>query len=162
MSEANLRYAFRDHMSPYGRVQRIESPMEKGTPDACVCLRSGRTVAGINAGTLTPKEHPGKTTWVEYKYQEKWPRDPMGRVKVRSFCEEADKLEQVTWAETWTLAGGNYVMLLHISDTYALLPPDLVRPLYYQRLLRVDIARRALVFAKGPPFPTRELLKCLT
>lgn len=136
MSEANFWGTVKQHLGPYGRLERVENGVNKGTPDICYTLL-------------------GHTGWIELKFKSQWP------VLLGNLCLEKLTLEQVLWQEDWVRAGGRACTLLQVNRDYLLLPPALVRRVFARSLDAVTLLALAPVVGRGT-FPRAEVLKWLT
>lgn len=103
-SERALWVTARRHLTPYGKLVRIENAASLGTPDVCYCLL-------------------GRMGWLELKED----RAPRAGKPVRL---ESLKLEQVLFLEDWERAGGRAWLLAQLGRSYALLSPTEVRAVW--------------------------------
>lgn len=144
-SETALRGAVRAHLGPYGRVVRIESPIEPGTPDIAWCLRLGAL---------------GATGWMELKHLQSWPVRPDTAVTL----PHPDRIrEQARWASAWEQASpaGRSPLLLQVANDYLLFPGIMIADLFLDRPRnRADLCIAAMATGTGH-FPTAAIIKAL-
>ena len=146
-SERGLWGSLRKHLSPFGKLERIENAAGIGTPDVAYCLRHP-TADGVT---------PARSGWLELKELDAWPKRPLTPIRIPKL-----KLEQVLWLESWDRAGGAAHALLQVERAYFLLPPRTVRAIWDRQVTRAEI-NLFWLDARGESgsFPTRSLLKCL-
>ncbi len=136
-SERQLWHTTRRQLSDYGKLQRIESPLVSGIPDVVYCLL-------------------GHTGWLELKEVDDWPVRPTTTLKIPSLT-----LEQVLFSESWSGVGGSAHLLLQVSRTYLLLTSSMMRKIFDQKAVRVEIELSALARGVGT-FPRRPVVRALT
>lgn len=139
MTERATWVTLRKHLSPFGVLQRIESPTAEGIPDVCYCLS-------------------GVSGWLELKHTH-LPMRERTKLSVRSLT-----YQQVTWHEAWAKAGGRAFTFLRIPLTgYALFNVEGTRWLLERRYTLADVINRdpgVLLYSKA--FPLKELVTFLT
>ena len=136
-SERSLWSTARRHLSAYGQLQRIESPLVIGIPDVCYCLL-------------------GHTGWLELKELDKWPVRPTTPVRIASLI-----IEQVIFAESWRRAGGAAHLLLQVGRAYVLLDASMMRRIFNRSAIRAEVELSAL--ARGERvFPASAVVRALT
>lgn len=138
-TESDFWGVVRRHLSPYGRLQRIESHLTAtGIPDVAYCLMG-------NAG------------WLELKHLNAWPKRSSTTLNVPHL-----KLEQVLFLEDWTRhpARGHAYGLFQVAQDYLLLTPTTVRRVFERRATEDELLREALVHGAGT-FPTIALARVL-
>lgn len=137
-SEAALWSTVRRHLSPYGRLVRIESPLtEVGIPDVCYTLL-------------------GHTGWLELKEIPAWPVRETTPLRVPHL-----RIEQVVFAESWERAGGRSSFLVQVGREYYLWGPGLARGVLERRVCRAGAVLGALAAGTGY-LPTTAILRALT
>lgn len=137
-SERNLWTTTRRHLSPHGRLVRVESPLtEAGIPDVSYCLR-------------------GHAGWLELKEVAEWPKRATTPLRIPNL-----ELEQVIFMETWEWADGSAHLLLQIEREYLLLSSDVTRGVLERKLTRSDVTTRASAWGRNV-FPTAAVVKALT
>jgi hypothetical protein len=139
MSEPALWRQLRAHLTPFGRMVRVENSCEPGTPDVAYCLQNrvtGRFASG----------------WIELKHINDWPARPGTPTRFEELT-----LEQVLWIENWPV---NAWLLARVKMTYMLFPRLEVRRVF-EGLPRRELLDRAAMVG-GPRFPTGPLLDALT
>lgn len=143
MTEANFWARARDHLSPFGKLVRVENPADPGTPDVCYLMRRYPTV-------------PPVTGWLENKHVPDWPKRTATALII-------DKLtrEQVNWATAWACAGGRVFALLQVGRSVLLLDHRTLAQVFAREHTQTSLRAGALVVADGR-FPTAEVVKCLT
>jgi hypothetical protein len=142
MSEANLRRTFREYMSPFGVLHRVENKLGGGTPDAAFCLTH-------------PAMRVARSGWVEFKHVEDWPKRATTPFRIKSLTRE-----QADFLYGWVDAGGRAFLLIRVADTLFLhsgrRAPEIFDGVGVERFLT---SREAGWPAR--PFPTGGLLRCL-
>jgi len=144
MSEPSLWQRTRDNLKPFGRLVRVENPIDPGTPDVCYCLRRLPTM---------PK---GATGWIELKHVHKWPVRSATALVINELTRE-----QVDWHTFWALAGGTSWCLLQVDRTILLLDHHAIAQVFARAHTRTSLSASAAVVSENV-FPTAELVKCLT
>lgn len=137
-SEGALWQTTKRSLGPYGRLKRIESFIEKGTPDVAYTIKR---VSG----------------WIELKH--------LGAYPVRDatpVCIPKLTLEQVQWCEAETAIGGRSFVLLQAEHDYMLLAADTVRALFERELPKADLVHRSIVYSRGGFLAMRPLIEVLT
>lgn len=135
MSEKNTWTAFRENLSKYGHLQRIENMVGVGMCDVNVCIR-------------------GTESWVELKQLDAWPVKPDTLVLLPHYTPQ-----QRVWQRRRGEAGGRVYVLLQVGSEYALFGwAQAVAVL--GRVSRSILLRNALLYEKG--FPTAALLREFT
>ena len=138
-SESDFWGVVRRHLTPYGRLQRIESHMTAlGIPDVAYCLL-------------------GSAGWLELKHESEWPRRATTALSIRHL-----KLEQVLFLEDWTRhpARGSAYGLIQVDRDYLLLDPSMVRRVFERSATREQLIQGARVHGSGT-FPTIPLVRVL-
>jgi hypothetical protein len=138
LSEHSLWNQLRTHLTPFGRLVRVENRCEPGTPDVAYCLSARDRVAMVSG-------------WIELKAV-KAPARPDTPVKFRELT-----LEQVVWLENWP---GHAWLLARVDREYLLLRKWYVRRAYDGATL--GQLRKVAAVHSGPRFPTAALLDALT
>lgn len=139
MSEAALRGTVRRNLRPYGVLQWIESHMEAGVPDACVCLIGGEVVG-----------------WLELKFLPAWPVRRTTPVRLKKFTQE-----QALWLKGWDKAGGHSWLLLQVAREYLLFRGGEAGGIFQDRPRpREEVYWLALARGEGT-FPTRDFLMAM-
>jgi hypothetical protein len=137
----------RKHLSPFGKLERVENSAGIGTPDVCYCL-SYPTAVGRSESV---------SGWLELKELDEWPKRATTPIRIPKL-----KIEQVLWLEAWHAAGGDAMMLLQVQREYFLLPPVAVRSIWNRAAIREQLQPFALsALDESGSFPTRNILKCL-
>lgn len=136
MSERSLWRLTIDRIGPYGRFERVENRVNKGTPDVNYTMR-------------------GVSGWLELKFTSIPSRDTTPII-VSSLT-----LEQVQWHEAWAKAGGRTWTLLQAGRGYCLLTPYNLRRLYEGHYDKHSLPKAARVYSYGK-FPAVEIIKCLS
>lgn len=140
-SERALWTTSRDKLKPFGRMERVENRVGKGTPDVCFALRLPSTqLVGVG--------------WLELKQLDRWSVHERTPIIFRSLT-----LEQVCWHEDWCRAGGRSFFLLQVQKTYLLVSGRQGR-IVYEGAAQSFLRGIALVVGEKV-FPTREMLQCL-
>lgn len=142
MSERNTWRLVRDRLAPFGRLTRIENRCDRGTPDTVYTLRYGAAAAA-------------RTGWIEFKTLDHWPARPETAVRIEHLT-----LEQVTFLEEETRAGGRAWLLVQVEDEYLLLGSVAARAIYDGKMTRDKMMVAARVHGVG--FPVRRMLAELT
>jgi hypothetical protein len=137
VSEPHLWTQLRRHLTPFGRLVRVENRCEPGTPDVAYCLQDGSHQA---------------CGWIELKYLRSWPAKAETPVRFPELT-----LEQVLWHAQWP--HGSW-LLAKVGGSYLLLPGQALRPVY-MGLPAAQLSALATWHA-GPRFPTGLLLRALT
>ena len=136
-SERSLWLTTRAHLSPFGRLVRVETPgTGGGVPDVVYCL-------------------VGRAGWLELKELDTWPVRPTTKVRIDHLT-----LEQVLFLEGWEAAGGSAHLLLQVGRQYLLLPPKIARAVHARELTRVEVEAAAVVNSTGK-FPRGAVLRAL-
>lgn len=142
MSEKSQNHTFRDKLSRFGHIHRIENSAGIGTPDINCCF-SGH-------------EH-----WIESKCLDAWPK---GDIAVR--LKHHFKPEQRVWFRRRIEAGGRPLLYLKIEATnehfifdgkMAINNVDVERGLTRQEMIRCS-----LFYCGAREFPAVEMLGFLT
>lgn len=133
----------RPGLEPFGKLQRIENAVDKGTPDVAYCLKRAANDARACAG------------WIELKYLPQLPANRHTPVIL-------DKLtiDQVLFLEGWTKAGGLAFLLLRADDHHILMNAELARAVFRRGVTAPDLVDRAMVCQTGR-FPVGRILSCL-
>lgn len=143
MKERDFWHDVRDLLLPYGALRRVENRCDLGTPDTAYCLRRN------------PRATPC-SGWIEMKKVDRWP------VRAKTpFLIPTLTLDQVLWHESWARAGGRVWTLAKAEDAVLLLSPSAIRFIFDRQYTAKDAWEAAHVRSRGP-FPTTEVLKCLT
>jgi hypothetical protein len=121
VSEGTLWARLRRELGPHGRLVRVENRCDRGTPDVHYALR--RVPGG-----------PVGTGWLELKHEERWPP------RAATLCLRTLTLEQVTWHEEETRAGGATWLFAQIGRDGLLLQGALSR-LVLERRFATEQAR---------------------
>lgn len=138
-SERSLWHTAKRRLSPYGSLERIESPLVKGVPDVVYCLLS----------------HTG---WLELKELDAWPVRPLTPIRIPSL-----QLEQVLFMENWIRrpSFGSAFLLLQVERSYLLVDAVLTRKIFERKAVRTDLELNADVIGHHK-FPTGEIVRVLT
>ncbi len=133
----------REHLSPFGKLVRVENPADPGTPDVCYLLRRYPRV-------------PPVCGWLELKLVPAWPAR-------RSTPLVIDHLtrEQVNWATSWALTGGRVFALVQVEHHVLLLDHRTLGQVFAREHTQTTLLYAALVRTEGV-FPWAEILKRLT
>ena len=140
MSESAFWTVVRKHLSPYGRLVRLESGLtEPGIPDVAYCFL-------------------GSAGWLELKSVAEWPKRATTPLRIDHLT-----LEQVLFLETWTRhpSRGQAHGLFRIDHDYLLLDAPLVRAVLERQVMRAQLIKRAVVHGAGI-FPTVAIVKALS
>lgn len=139
-SESGFWSVVRQRLSPYGRLQRIESHLTaQGIPDVVYSLL-------------------GHSGWLELKHLAAWPKRPTTPLHVPHL-----KLEQVLFLEDWERhpSRGRAHGLFQVADDYLLLAPAWVRRVHERSATRTDLLAHAAAHGAGS-FPTVAVVRALT
>lgn len=127
-------------------LKRIENTCDLGTPDVAW---AGKLPCGKSNGVRIFRRANGM---LELKEAE-WPARPETPLHIPKL-----KLEQVTWAEDWEVAGGRVAALLQVDRDYLLVPPGVLRLIFQRKTSRK--ALQPYVIGHGT-FPTTDFIKRL-
>ena len=144
MSEASLWSRAREELSPFGKLERIENGIAKGTPDVAWLLRRYPRVDPVSG-------------WLELKYEPAWPSSDARPVIIKKL-----RREQVDFAEGWSGAGGRSFFLLQVGRDYVLFGEPVARLIFDRAATRPLILGMATASAEGRGFPTADIVKGLT
>ncbi len=139
-TESDFWSVVRRQLSPYGRLQRIESHLTaQGIPDVAYCLL-------------------GSAGWLELKHLEAWPKRATTTIYIKHL-----KLEQVLFLEDWVRhpSRGQAYALLQVAKDFLLLDPPLVRRVFDRAATREELVQGAVVYGTGT-FPTVAVAKALS
>lgn len=127
-------------LKPFGRWNRIENMIDKGTPDLSYTLATGG--------------HKVFTGWLELKYE---PRPPVHQTT--PFRLESLTLEQVIWQEDEVKAYGRCHTLARVGPWFLLMDVVLLRKVFKLRVLFEEAKAEALYVTTD--FKPAELVRCL-
>ena len=148
MSEAALWKRTREHLAPFGRLERIENSVNTGTPDVAYCLRRKPLLPPVSG-------------WLELKHVDEWPARPTTTLHVESLTKE-----QVDWATWWALAGGRVSALLQVGSYLLVLDHRALGRIFARDATKDWLLSHApldqVPFAGTGRFPTKEVLQWLT
>lgn len=140
-SEAGYRATVKRHLSPFGKIYRVESPISDDIPD-------------INYLVHFPILSQAVSGWLELKEEEP-PKRATTPINIKSLQKG-----QVLWHREYALAGGRAFTLIRLGRYHVLVDPATL-DLIYKRLLPLSgLREKALVFEPGK-FPTAKILSAL-
>jgi len=142
-SERGLWKTTRTHLAPFGKLTRLESPIDPGLPDVLYVLRRRPTEWAI-------------TGLLELKELDRWPARAATPIRVPSLTRE-----QVEWHRAWNLAGGRVFTLLQVGRDYLLLHPRVLWMVYERRLIRTHLSGMATLTWTAGAWPLAPLLDVL-
>jgi len=144
VSEPALWQRTKAHLSPYGKLVRLENPIDPGTPDVLYCIR--------RKPAMTPA-----TGLLELKHVPEWPARYGTPLRVAELTKE-----QVDWHAAWEQAGGSVWTLLQVGRTVLLLSPTTTAQVYERRHTQWSLKHGGATIVSERIFPTVELVKCLS
>lgn len=120
-------------MQPYGKLERVENSIRKGTGDVSYVLMG----------------HEG---WFELKFRRTWPKREDTPIRLEHFT-----MEQLLWAEGRYLAGGRAGLLVQVAREYFFFHPTQMRAIF-NGVNKRTFTEMAAVHWKGT-FPTTMIVK---
>lgn len=142
MKESSFWNVVRDHLAPFGLLQRIENSAGLGTADVAYALRR----PGRNAA------HFG---WLELKVLDAFPARHSTPIRIEHLTKE-----QVDFARDWTASGVPVHMLLKAPPWVLMFDARGIRGVYDRTVTAGDAPTVAVVAARGK-FPTGPILRRL-
>lgn len=142
MKESAFWGTVRDHLAPFGRLDRIENAIAKGTADVAYVLRR-------------PGKNAPEFGWLELKVTD-FPARPSTPLRIEHLTKE-----QVDFAVGWSNEGVRAHMLVRAAPWYLLFDVAGIRGVYGLEVAAKDAPAVARVAATNK-FPTGRILRCLT
>lgn len=142
MKESAFWSTVRTHLSPFGKLVRIENPTEPGTADVFYSLRRpGRNAVAIG--------------WFELKSVDAFPARPSTPLRIEHLTKE-----QADFARDWSAIGVPVHMLLRAPPWVLMFDARGIRGVYGRTVTAGDAPAVAVVAARGK-FPTGPILRRL-